>query len=114
MPVGSKEPVICIRSNPIKYELRNQQVLTNLLSLEYRMIFAVATTSSVLIYDTQNWYPIALFQSIHYAEITDLSWSYDGSYLLISSKDGFCTLVNFPKEILGKPYFINTNQNNDK
>ena len=66
-------------------------------------MFAVATLDSVLIYDTENLLPIAFVDGIHYAEITDLSWSVDGKTLLVSSKDGYCTVISFDDKELGDP-----------
>jgi len=66
------------------------------------VVFAVATLDSVVLYDTENFYPIALVQGNHYAELTDITWSIDGSMLCISSKDGFCTVVSFAEGELGE------------
>ena len=34
--------------------------------------------------------PLAVLGALHFEAITDLAWSSDGSYLAISSYDGFC------------------------
>lgn len=62
-------------------------------ALPYRMYFAVATQDAVLLYDTQQTSPIAIFVGLHYAGFTDLTWSPDGQTLLLSSIDGYCTVV---------------------
>lgn len=62
-------------------------------ALQYRMYFAVATQDAVLLYDTQQTSPIAIFVGLHYAGFTDLTWSPDGQTLLLSSIDGYCTVV---------------------
>lgn len=72
--------------------------------LPYRLIFAIATHNSVLIYDTQHTTPIAYLTDIHYTRITDLTWSLDGRLLLISSTDGFVTFVTFDDGELGQIY----------
>ena len=38
------------------------------------MVYAVGTSDTVLIYDTQQTTPIGLVTDIHYTSITDLSW----------------------------------------
>jgi chromatin assembly factor 1 subunit B len=43
-------------------------------SLPYRMIYAVATEDSVLLYDTQQQTPLCVVSNLHCATFTDLSW----------------------------------------
>lgn len=43
-------------------------------ALPYRLVFAVATLDSLIIYDTQRCGPIVIFAGIHYAAITDIAW----------------------------------------
>jgi chromatin assembly factor 1 subunit B len=43
-------------------------------SLPYRMIYAVATEDSVLLYDTQQQTPICVVSNLHCATFTDLTW----------------------------------------
>jgi chromatin assembly factor 1 subunit B len=43
-------------------------------SLPYRMIYAVATQDSVLLYDTQQQTPICVVSNLHCATFTDLTW----------------------------------------
>ncbi|KZT43279.1 WD40 repeat-like protein [Sistotremastrum suecicum HHB10207 ss-3] len=68
-------------------------------ALPYRMMFAVATMDTVTIHDTQQAGPICLFTKLHYDEFTDMSWSPDGQCLLLSSRDGYCTIVIFDEPI---------------
>lgn len=68
------------------------------------MIFAIASKSTVRLYDTQQQMPFAIISNIHYARLTDLAWSSDGTALIVSSFDGFCTLIMFEKGELGKLY----------
>jgi len=42
--------------------------------LPYRMVYAVATEDSVLLYDTQQQTPICVVSNLHCATFTDLSW----------------------------------------
>jgi chromatin assembly factor 1 subunit B len=43
-------------------------------ALPYRMIYAVATQDSVLLYDTQQHTPICIVSNLHCATFTDLTW----------------------------------------
>lgn len=85
-------------------------------ALPYRMLFAVATMDTVTIHDTQQAGPVCLLTKLHYDEFTDMTWyvpgfcirfgpthadrhdnprSPDGQCLMLSSRDGYCTLVVF-------------------
>lgn len=75
-----------------------------MIPLPYRMIFAVATKSSVYLYDTQQKSPFGLISNIHYTRLTDISWSGDGKILIVSSTDGFCSLISFTEGELGEVY----------
>jgi chromatin assembly factor 1 subunit B len=86
------------------------------------MLFAVATMDAIAIHDTQQAGPICLLTKLHYDEFTDMSWSVifissfhfsrpgrnsrvccsnntlrspDGQCLMLSSRDGYCTIVVF-------------------
>ncbi|PQE13504.1 hypothetical protein CJF32_00005397 [Rutstroemia sp. NJR-2017a WRK4] len=73
-------------------------------SLPYRMVYAVATEDSVLLYDTQQQTPLCVVSNLHCATFTDLSWSTDGSTLLMTSSDGFCSTLTFAPGELGQLY----------
>lgn len=84
-------------------------------ALPYRMLYAVLTMDTVTIYDTQQAGPVCLLTKLHYDEFTDMSWyvssfplnserwfthdydyrSPDGQTLVLSSRDGYCTLIIF-------------------
>ncbi|KAF7986029.1 hypothetical protein HWV62_41380 [Athelia sp. TMB] len=67
----------------------------SIFALPYRMLFAVVTMDTVTIYDTQQAGPVCLLTKLHYDEFTDMSWSPDGQCLILSSRDGYCTIVVF-------------------
>jgi chromatin assembly factor 1 subunit B len=46
----------------------------SLFDLPYRIVFAVATQDSVIVYDTQQPMPIAYLSQYHYTSITDIAW----------------------------------------
>lgn len=48
--------------------------LPNLFQLPYRMVFAVASEDSILLYDTQQALPFGLVANIHYHTLSDLTW----------------------------------------
>ncbi|KIJ43010.1 hypothetical protein M422DRAFT_75536 [Sphaerobolus stellatus SS14] len=62
-------------------------------ALPYRMLFAIATMDTITIHDTQQASPVCMFTKLHYDEFTDMSWSPDGQCLLLTSRDGFCTII---------------------
>ncbi|KAF2021627.1 WD40 repeat-like protein [Aaosphaeria arxii CBS 175.79] len=72
--------------------------------LPYRMIYAVATQDAVHIYDTQQQKPLSVVSNLHFATFTDVTWSSDGSTLLMSSSDGFCSALSFAPGELGEKY----------
>lgn len=67
------ECTIAIRCCPVYFELRKNGP-TSTMALPYRIIFAVATQHSILIYDTQQISPIAVISNIHYTRLTDIAW----------------------------------------
>ncbi|KAF9261749.1 WD40 repeat-like protein [Marasmius fiardii PR-910] len=68
---------------------------SSVFALPYRMLFAVVTMDAVVIYDTQQSSPICILTKLHYDEFTDATWSPDGQTLMLSSRDGYCTLIVF-------------------
>lgn len=94
---------VAVRCCPQLFTLRPSEK-TPVIGLPYRVILAIATKSSVYFYDTQQKMPFALISNIHYARLTDLTWSSDGNTLIVSSADGFCTLITFEDGELGDIY----------
>lgn len=96
---------VAVRCCPLLFELReHDENNESVIPLPYRMVFAVATKSSVYLYDTQQKTPFGLISNIHYTRLTDLTWSSDGQILVVSSTDGFCSLILFSKDELGIVY----------
>ncbi|XP_042894256.1 chromatin assembly factor 1 subunit B-like isoform X2 [Penaeus japonicus] len=111
---------MAVRFSPILYELKPLPLeeggeqkeesrepweeYANLFHLPYRMVFAVATQNAVFLYDTQQPVPFAKISNIHYTRLSDVTWSSDGRILVVSSTDGYCSLVSFTEEELGIPY----------
>ncbi|KAI8853368.1 WD40-repeat-containing domain protein [Chytridium lagenaria] len=100
---GHKNPAIAVRFNPMRFKL--SPLLPgekHQFAIPYKLIFAVATRDSVVIYDTVSYQPIAYFGNFHYAPLMDVAWSPDGLFLIISSQDGFCSFMSFTKSELGE------------
>ncbi|XP_071722189.1 chromatin assembly factor 1 subunit FAS2-like [Rutidosis leptorrhynchoides] len=103
---GASKPVVAVRFCPVAFNLRGQTQARRFFKLPHRLIFAVATLNSLYIYDTESTPPIAILAGLHYAAITDISWSFDAHYLALSSRDGYCTLLEFEKDELGMPICV--------
>lgn len=97
---GASKPIVAVRFCPLTFSLRGLKSLA-VFKLPYRLIFSVATLNSVYIYDTESNEPIAILAGVHYAAITDISWSPTGKHLALSSQDGYCTLLEFKNQELG-------------
>ncbi|XP_012062337.1 PREDICTED: chromatin assembly factor 1 subunit B [Atta cephalotes] len=102
------ECTIAVRCCPVYFVLR-QDSPDALIPLPYRMVFAVATQSSILLYDTQQTSPIGVVSLIHYGRLNDLSWSSDGKILITSSSDGYCSIIHFEEGELGEIYKMKEN-----
>nr|XP_054484472.1 chromatin assembly factor 1 subunit B [Agelaius phoeniceus] len=102
---------LAVRCCPVYFELRGASAEDEispksppaLFSLPYRLVFAVASEDSVLFYDTEQSFPFGYVSNIHYHTLSDISWSSDGSFLAISSTDGYCSFVTFEEDELGVP-----------
>lgn len=70
--------------------------------LPYRSVFAVLTLDSVLIYDTHHLRPLCIARGLHYAGLTDCTWSADGRNLIVSSTDGYVSILSFDENDLGE------------
>ncbi|XP_003961900.1 chromatin assembly factor 1 subunit B [Takifugu rubripes] len=101
---------LAVRCCPVYFELRTKkgadgssETLPNAFHLPYRMVFAVASEDSILLYDTQQTLPFGQVANIHYHTLSDLAWSRDGSFLAVSSTDGYCSFLSFSPGELGTP-----------
>lgn len=109
MPIGYlgpfDKPAIAIAPHPHLFELPDT-LGKGWTLLPYRMLFAIATLNAVYLYDTIQKSPIALIRDLHYGSLTDISWSPDGKHLMISSTDGYCSMISFDDDmdLLGDVY----------
>ena len=97
-------PASAKKSGAATDEKQQPRPAQRMINLPYRMVFAIATEDAVVIYDTQQTLPLGIVGGIHYHQLSDLTWSPDGRLLLVSSTDGFCSVVAFDQGELGKPY----------
>ncbi|XP_065057625.1 chromatin assembly factor 1 subunit B-like [Rhopilema esculentum] len=109
---GSKKPSVCTCFCPVAFDNMSsdgnkENESESFFKLPYRMCYAVATLDSVVFYDTQHQYPFGFVSNVHYASLTDMTWSSDGRILVVSSLDGYCSIVSFKDGELGKPSEIN-------
>ncbi|EFA78440.1 hypothetical protein PPL_09092 [Heterostelium album PN500] len=98
----SNKPSLTVKFNPIIYRLDKDKT-SQLSDINYKMIFAIATSETIILYDTQSLQPILVISDIHYAPITDMCWTHDGSILMVTSQDGFCSYLAFQPNELGIP-----------
>eukprot|EP01133_Synstelium_polycarpum_P008654 gene8654-10154_t len=101
----SNKPTIVVKFNPLLYTLDADKLATTpaIIDLAYRMVFAICTQDTIVLYDTQSTRPLLMVSELHYAPITDMSWSSDGSILMVTSEDGFCSYLSFAPGELGTP-----------
>jgi chromatin assembly factor 1 subunit B len=110
LPCG-KEPAIAARFCPSAFRLHadrpggaSSAAAAPHFNLPYRLVFAIATQDSILVYDTQDMKtPLLSVTGVHFTSLTDLSWSSDGTYLMATSSDGYCTIVEFNASELTEP-----------
>ena len=87
-----------------------------LVNLPHRMVFAVATMEEVIVYDTQDLgKPVAVVGGLHLATLTDIAWLREDApggggpsaskflhRIVVSSSDGFCSVITFDEGELGE------------
>eukprot|EP00002_Diphylleia_rotans_P022420 TRINITY_DN438_c2_g2_i1.p1 TRINITY_DN438_c2_g2~~TRINITY_DN438_c2_g2_i1.p1 ORF type:complete len:556 (+),score=84.76 TRINITY_DN438_c2_g2_i1:23-1690(+) len=99
------KPSICVKFSPVLYKHRGENsVGKGLLPLPYRMLFAVATLDLVVLYDTSSTHAVAVVGNLHCTTITDISWTKNGQAIVVSSTDGFCSIISFSAVELGDPF----------
>lgn len=111
IPIGDQAPATVVRFCPFYFEKNPESTDTGkyifhidssaLIELPYKMVFAILTLNQVLIYSTESTLPIAVVSNLHYDSLTDASWNEDKN-LVITSKDGFCSIISFEKNEFGK------------
>jgi len=84
-------------------ELDGESKKESIFDIPYRMIYGVVTHDAVFIYDTQQSAPLCMLGNLHFTSFTDLTWSPDGETVILSSQDGYCSVISFEPGELGEP-----------
>ena len=58
----------------VSNDLKPWEKYQTIFCLPYRMIYAVATQNSIMLYDTQQAEPFARIIRLHYIGLNDLTW----------------------------------------
>lgn len=118
---GLEKPSVVVRASPVLFKLpgsdddpspaeeepeskENQTPSSGSRRLPYRSVFAVLTTDTILVYDTHHSRPLSVVRGLHYAGLSDCQWSKDGTKLVVSSIDGYVSIVSFDNGELGEVY----------
>lgn len=96
---GLPKPAVAVSFNPLLYKASGRSDVV--FALPYKMVFAVATQNSVYVYDTEKLQPLGIVNNLHYLTITDVCWDNDGQSLMVSSAEGFCSVVMFNEGVFG-------------
>jgi len=70
---GAK-PSVAVRCCPVLFQLRKETTEAPTMDLPYRIVFAVISVDSIVVYDTQHREPLFLVANTHYASLTDAAW----------------------------------------
>ncbi|KAJ1731905.1 Chromatin assembly factor 1 subunit [Coemansia biformis] len=96
---GMQRPVVAARWAPCEFDAAGRWVAG-----ARRQVLAVASQSAVAVYDTAcTTRAVGLMDGLHYAAITDLAWTADGSHLLIVSVDGFASVASLDHSAAALP-----------
>lgn len=98
------QPAVAVVPNPVLFQHVPTDQENQPHKLPYRCILAVLQQDAILIYDTVQPQPLAILRGLHYANLTDAVWSSDGHSLVVSSTDGYASLVRFAVGELGQVY----------
>jgi hypothetical protein len=99
--LGLESPSVAVRFSPLLYQMVPSRA-PPLFEGDYRMVFAVVTTTTIFIYDTQHPHPLARIEGCHLATINDVAWSSNGQTLVFCSSDGYVTFVRLNSGVLGQ------------
>ncbi|KAI9506866.1 WD40-repeat-containing domain protein [Coemansia spiralis] len=100
---GHQKPVVATRWAPCEFsaiglDANNGEWLAPTAGADKgspRMMLAVGSQGAVALYDTSvAGRAVGLVGGLHYAAITDLAWTADGSHLVITSIDGFASVAS--------------------
>lgn len=72
---SSKTCPIVVRFCPVLFKREEDD--EPFIDLPYIVVWAIATQEQVMIYSSRSTFPFAVVSNIHYAELTDATWSTD-------------------------------------
>lgn len=98
-----KKRCLCISFNPNLYK-RDDESNRGVFGLDYKMVFAIATDDEIMIYDTERLECLMIVKNLHYYPIYSMSWNSAGNKIIISSKDGFLSTIDFKSYKFGDYY----------
>jgi len=102
---GMEEPAIGIKSSPFPFPLppppTNPEAPQPLSDLPHRYLVAVITTKELLFFDTHSPNLLGRVRNSHLAPLTDLAWTRDGRGVIVTSYDGFVSMVRLDQ--VGRP-----------
>lgn len=105
---GHKRPVVVTRFNPKLF--KNQSSLdfdpstgayTEIPGC-YSVLAVASIESTISIWKPQMTQPLAVFMDVFKMGITDMTWGFNGNFLLVSSNDGSIAYIQFQPGLLGK------------
>lgn len=67
-----------------------------------RALLAVASASSLAVYDTEEFAPVAFCAGMHCASLTDAAWSPDARTLALTSQDGYVSFATLDDGEVGE------------
>ncbi len=88
----SEDPVIMTKFCPVIFKMPKNSF--SLFDTNTKVVFAIATQSSISIYASDSISPIYYIKNIHYASLTDLCFV-KAQHLIISSMDGYLSFLEF-------------------
>ncbi|GMI53306.1 hypothetical protein TeGR_g11435 [Tetraparma gracilis] len=101
-------PSVAVRACPVQFKLPAGEPtgIAGAIAPESRpkerSVFAVLTKDSVYVYDTHHKRPLVVCKGLHYATLTDAAWTPDGRKLIVTSSDGYLSLLTFEDGELGE------------
>ncbi|KAJ2852272.1 Chromatin assembly factor 1 subunit [Coemansia brasiliensis] len=99
---GHAKPIVATRWAPCMFAADGPGWISD--PPHQRMMLAVASQSAVSLYDTSvSGRAVGLMDGLHYAAITDLAWTADGSHLVIVSIDGFASVASLDQPTQALP-----------
>ncbi len=103
LPCGKKPSVVASCCPVLFKRTPGAAIKSSQMNQQHKTVWAIATCDSIFVYHSESPdTPMLVASDLHYFSVTDLAWSYDGRWLIASSRDGFCTIISFAAGELGE------------